>query len=42
MSQLDSESQQLRNSLTDRLALSDLFAEVSLRLKNEFKLPKKK
>lgn len=33
------EMQQLRNILTDRHALSDLFAELSLRLKNEFKLP---
>lgn len=39
---LDKESQELRASLTDRLALADLFAEVSLRLKNEFKIPAKK
>ena len=31
--------QELRGILTDRHALSDLFAELSLRLKNEFKLP---
>jgi hypothetical protein len=39
---LDKESQELRAALTDRLALADLFAEVSLRLKNEFKVPAKK
>jgi chromosome segregation ATPase len=39
---LDNEGQELRASLTDRLALADLFAEVSLRLKNEFKVPAKK
>jgi len=33
------ELQELRGILTDRHALSDLFAELSLRLKNEFKLP---
>jgi hypothetical protein len=33
------EMQELRGILTDRHALSDLFAELSLRLKNEFKLP---
>jgi len=39
---LEKESQELRVSLTDRLALADLFSEVSLRLKNEFKVPTKK
>ena len=39
---LEKESQELRASLTDRLALADLFSEVSLRLKNEFKVPAKK
>jgi hypothetical protein len=39
---LDKEGMELRASLTDRLALADLFAEVSLRLKNEFKIPAKK
>jgi len=39
---LDKESQELRASLTDRLALADLFAELALRLKNEFKVPGKK
>lgn len=39
---LEKESQDLRATLTDRLALADLFAEVSLRLKNEFKIPGKK
>ncbi len=39
---LEKEDQELRATLTDRLALADLFAEVSLRLKNEFKIPAKK
>ena len=38
---LDKESQELRASLTDRLALADLFAELALRLKNEFEVPGK-
>ena len=38
---LDKESAELRGSLTDRLALADLFTEVGLRLQNEFKLPGK-
>ena len=33
------ESQELRGMLTDRFALADLFSELALRLKNEFKLP---
>ena len=33
------ESQELRGLMTDKHALSDLFAELSLRLKNEFKFP---
>ena len=36
---LGRESQELRGLMTDRHALSDLFAELSLRLKNEFKFP---
>ena len=39
---LEKEGQELRGSLTDRLALADLFTEVALRLKNEFKVPAKK
>ncbi|MCW5558385.1 MAG: hypothetical protein KIT22_11215 [Verrucomicrobiae bacterium] len=39
---LEREGQDLRGTLTDRLALADLFAEVSLRLKNEFTIPAKK
>ena len=39
---LEKEGQDLRGSLTDRLALADLFTEVALRLKNEFKVPMKK
>lgn len=38
---LDKETAELRGSLTDRLALADLFTEVGLRLQNEFKLPGK-
>ncbi len=36
---LGRESQELRGLMTDKHALSDLFAELSLRLKNEFKFP---
>ena len=36
---LGRESQELRGLMTDKYALSDLFAELSLRLKNEFKFP---
>lgn len=39
---LDKEARDLRTGLTDRLALADLFTEVAMRLKNEFKLPVKK
>lgn len=39
---VEKESRDLRATLTDRLALADLFAEVSLRLKNEFKMPAKR
>jgi hypothetical protein len=39
---LETEGELLRATLTDRLALADLFAEVALRLKNEFKVPAKK
>ena len=38
---LDKEAAELRATLTDRLALADLFTEVGLRLQNEFKLPGK-
>ncbi len=38
---LERESQELRAILTDRLALADLFTEVAMRLKNEFKIPDK-
>jgi uncharacterized protein YicC (UPF0701 family) len=38
---LNQESQSLRGDLTDRVALADLFSEVSLRLKKEFELPEK-
>jgi gas vesicle protein len=38
---LGQEGQALRHELTDREALADLFAEVSLRLKKEFELPEK-
>jgi hypothetical protein len=41
-SALDKEAQELRATLTDRMALADLFSEVVLRLKNEFKIPAKK
>jgi hypothetical protein len=37
--ELGRESQELRGMLTDKYALSDLFAELALRLKNEFKFP---
>jgi hypothetical protein len=39
---LEKDGQDLRGTLTDRLALGDLFTEVALRLKNEFKMPTKK
>lgn len=39
LARLEKESLELRTLLTDRLALADLFAEVSLRLKREFKVP---
>jgi hypothetical protein len=38
---LDSEIEVLRNEKTDRAALADLFAEFSLRLKNDLELPEK-
>ena len=38
---LNQEGRTLRSELTDRVALADLFAEVSLRLKKEFELPEK-
>jgi len=38
---LDREVETLRNDKTDRAALGDLFAELSLRLKNDFELPDK-
>ena len=37
--ELGRESEELRGMMTDKHALSDLFAELSLRLKNEFKFP---
>ena len=37
--ELGRESQELRGMMTDKHALSDLFAELSLRLKNEFTFP---
>lgn len=38
---LDREVETLRGEKTDRAALSDLFTEVALRLKNDFELPEK-
>jgi gas vesicle protein len=38
---LNQEAQSLRSDLTDRVALADLFSEVSMRLKKEFELPEK-
>jgi Skp family chaperone for outer membrane proteins len=38
---LKRESQELRSILADRLALADLFAEMALRLKDEFEIPGK-
>src|SRR5271155_1475847 len=38
---LDSEVETLRSEKTDRAALADLFAEFSLRLKNDLELPEK-
>ncbi|MGH9713277.1 MAG: hypothetical protein ACRD5M_08260 [Candidatus Acidiferrales bacterium] len=38
---LDTEVEVLRNEKTDRAALADLFAEFSLRLKNDLELPEK-
>jgi DNA repair exonuclease SbcCD ATPase subunit len=38
---LETETETLRNEKTDRAALADLFAEVSLRLKGELELPEK-
>jgi len=38
---LDREVEMLRNDKTDRAALADLFAEFSLRLKNDLELPEK-
>jgi Skp family chaperone for outer membrane proteins len=39
---LKKESQELRAILIDRLALADLFAEMALRLKDEFEIPGQK
>ncbi|MBP6821217.1 MAG: hypothetical protein KA368_06715 [Acidobacteria bacterium] len=36
---LQRESRELRNDKTDRVALSNLFTELAMRLNNEFKLP---
>ena len=41
-STLDRETQSLRADKTDREALADLFTEMALRLRNEFKLPEGK
>lgn len=38
---LSQEAHALRSDLTDRVALADLFSEVSMRLKKEFELPEK-
>ena len=38
---LDREVETLRNDKTDRAALADIFAEFSLRLKNDLELPEK-
>jgi hypothetical protein len=40
-SKLDRESNEIRAMLTDRLALADLFSELSMRLRNEFNMPGK-
>jgi uncharacterized phage infection (PIP) family protein YhgE len=40
-SALDREVETLRNEKTDRAALADIFAEFSLRLKNDLELPDK-
>ena len=36
---LDQEAQQIRGAMTGREALAEMLSEVSLRLKNEFKVP---
>lgn len=36
---LEHEAQQIRGAMTGREALAEMFSEVSLRLKNEFKVP---
>jgi hypothetical protein len=38
---LDREVEALRNDKTDRAALADIFAEFSLRLKDDLELPEK-
>jgi hypothetical protein len=40
LASLQREADTLRNDKTDRAALADLFTEVAMRLKGEFKLPK--
>lgn len=40
-STLEGEVESLREDLTDRAALADLFAEMAMRLKKEFSLPEK-
>ncbi len=40
-SKLDREANEIRAMLTDRLALADLFSELSMRLRNEFNMPGK-
>ena len=37
--QLDHEAGQIRNAMTGREALAEMFSEISLRLKNEFRVP---
>ena len=36
---LEHESQQIRSAMTGREALAEMFSEISLRLKNEFRVP---
>ncbi len=37
--QLDHEAGQIRNAMTGREALAEMFSEIALRLKNEFRVP---
>ncbi len=36
---LEQEAQQIRGAMTGREALAEMLSELSLRLKNEFKVP---